>query len=246
MVGPDRAVRHVPTAALVVRRHAVAALGGFAPGMRVGEDVDLVWRLLDAGWRVRYEPSVRVAHAEPEGWAGLLSRRFRYGTSAGPLAARHRGRLAPVELRPGPTVAALAALTGRPGAAAAAVAVSSTLLARTVRPLGIPDRQAWAWAAEGAAWTVIGIGRAATMVGAPGLVALGLGGRRGRRAALVLVLAPPVVEWARRRPDLDLPRWVAASLADDLAYGAGVWTGCARARSWGPLVPAVRGWRRQS
>ncbi len=86
-VGPDRSVRYVPTAALVVRREALAAVGGFAPGLRVGEDVDLVWRLADAGWRVRYEPSVTVCHTEPERWRGLLARRFRYGTSAGP--SRH-------------------------------------------------------------------------------------------------------------------------------------------------------------
>ena len=64
-------------------------------------------------------------------------------------------------------------------------------------------------------------------------------GRRRRRAALALVLVPPIVDWVRRRPDLDLPRWVVASVVDDLAYGAGVWTGCIRARSFGPLLPAV-------
>jgi hypothetical protein len=77
------------------------------------------------------------------------------------------------------------------------------------------------------------------MLGAPLLVVVATRGRRGARAALVLVLVPPVVEWVRRRPDLDLPRWVVASVADDLAYGAGVWTGCIRARSFGPLVPAL-------
>ena len=67
----------------------------------------------------------------------------------------------------------------------------------------------------------MGIGRAATMLAAPGLVALAASGRRGRRAAIALVLVPPIVDWVRRRPDLDLPRWVAASVADDLAYGDG-------------------------
>lgn len=238
-VGPDRSVRYVPTAALVVRREALAAVGGFAPGLRVGEDVDLVWRLADAGWRVRYEPSVTVFHTEPERWRGLLARRFRYGTSAGPLAARHRGRLAPVELRPWPTAAAVAALAGRPRTAAAAVAASALLFTRAVRPHGIPARQAWTWSIQGAGWTVVGIGRAATMLAAPGLAVLATRGRRGARAALVLVAVPPIVEWVRRRPDLDLPRWVAASVADDLAYGAGVWTGCVRARSFGPLLPAT-------
>jgi len=236
-VGPGRAVRYVPTAALVVRRSALDDVGGFAPGMRVGEDVDLVWRLVDAGWRVRYEPSVTVGHAEPRRWGTALARRFRYGTSAGPLAARHPGRLAPVELRPWPTAAALAALAGRTPLALAAVAASGILLGRSVRPLGVPTRQAWAWSAQGAGWTVVGLGRAATMVAAPAVVALAAGGRRGTRAAVALVLAPPVVEWVRRRPDLDLPRWVAASVADDLAYGAGVWTGCLRSGSFGPVLP---------
>jgi mycofactocin system glycosyltransferase len=238
-VGPRRAVRYVPTAALVVRTAAFADIGGFTPGMRVGEDVDLVWRLVDAGWRVRYQPEVTVDHVEPATWPGLLARRFRYGTSAGPLAERHPGRLAPVELRPWPTVAAVAALAGRPRTAAAAVAVSAVLLGRAVRPIGVPASQAWIWSAQGAGWTLVGLGRAATMLGAPGLAVLATRGRCGARAALALLLVPPVVEWARRRPDLDLPRWVAASVADDLAYGAGVWTGCIRAGSFGALLPAT-------
>ena len=80
-------------------------------------------------------------------------------------------------------------------------------------------------------------GRAATMLAAPGLVLLATRGRRGARAAALLTVVPPVVEWWRTRPGLDLPRWVVASVADDVAYGAGVWTGCLRARSFGPLLP---------
>ncbi len=238
-VGPDRAIRYVPTAAVVVRRRALEAVGGFDPALRVGEDVDLVWRLVDAGWRVRYDPSVQVSHREPARWSDLLARRFRYGTSAAPLATRHPGRLAPVELRPRPTVAALALLAGRPGAAALVVAASAVPLAATVRPLGIPIAQAWRWAASGTGWTLVGIGRAASMLALPGLVGLAATGRRGRRSAVALVLVPPVVDWVRRRPDLDLPRWVAASVADDLAYGAGVWTGSLRARSAAALLPTV-------
>ena len=52
------------------------------------------------------------------------------------------------------------------------------------------------------------------------------------------MLAPPLVEWWRRRPGLDPVRWSLASIADDVAYGAGVWAGCLRARSFGPLVPS--------
>jgi mycofactocin system glycosyltransferase len=240
-VGPDRAVRYVPTAALVVRRSALDAVGGFRPGMRVGEDVDLIWRLVESGWRVRYVPSVTVSHAEPERWSQVLARRFRYGTSAAPLARQHPGRLAPVELRPRPLLGALALLAGRPVLAAGIVATSALPLARKVRPLGIPARQAWRWSAGGAGWTVVGLGRAATVVGWPALLALAASGRRGRRAAAVLLVAPPTVDWLRRRPELDLPRWVVASVADDLAYGAGVWKGSLWERTLSPLLPTLRG-----
>ena len=51
IVRPRSRVPYVPGAALVVRRAAAGA--GFAEGMRVGEDVNFVWRLAAAGWRVR-------------------------------------------------------------------------------------------------------------------------------------------------------------------------------------------------
>ena len=48
----------MPTAALVVRRAVLE--DGLDTALRYGEDVDLVWRLHDAGWRVRYDPAVVV------------------------------------------------------------------------------------------------------------------------------------------------------------------------------------------
>ncbi len=243
-VGPRRAVRYVPTAALVVRRDVMDGVTGFDADLRVGEDVDLVWRLVEAGWRVRYVPDITVSHAEPDRWRQLLARRLRYGTSAAPLSTRHPGNLAPLELRPLPTVAAIAALSGRPRVAIAAVTCSALALTRTVRSLGVPAAQAWTWSVQGAAWTAIGLGRSATMLASPVLAVAVVRGGRGRRAALALALLPPVVEWVRTRPDLDLPRWVAASIADDVAYGAGVWLGCLRTRSWGPLLPAAGSWGR--
>jgi N-acetylglucosaminyl-diphospho-decaprenol L-rhamnosyltransferase len=49
---------------MLVRRDAFDAVGGFdeAYFMYV-EDVDLCWRLWQAGWRVAYEPGARVTHA---------------------------------------------------------------------------------------------------------------------------------------------------------------------------------------
>jgi mycofactocin glycosyltransferase len=237
-VGPERAVRYLPAAALVVRSTALAE--GFDTRLRVGEDVDLVWRLLDEGWRIRYEPAVTVHHREPESWPRLLGRRFRYGTSAGPLAVRHPDRLAPVELRPWPTASVVAALAGHPWIATALVATPAASLARRLRPGGIPASLPLRWSAEGTGWTLVGVGHAATTLGGPLLMAGALRNRRWAALAALLVTLPPAVDWWKRRPNLDPLRWIGASVLDDLAYGAGVWVGCVRARSYRPLLPAIR------
>jgi mycofactocin glycosyltransferase len=64
--------------------------------------------------------------------------------------------------------------------------------------------------------------------------------RRWAATAGLLMALPPVVDWWRRRPALDPVRWTVASLADDMAYGAGVWLGCLGEGSFGPLVPKLR------
>jgi mycofactocin system glycosyltransferase len=237
-VGPGRTVGYLPTVALVARRTALGT--GFDERLRVGEDVDLVWRILGAGWRVRYEPSVTVHHREPASWIGLLGRRCRYGTSAGPLALRHPGRLAPLELRPWPTAVAAALVARRPEAALALLAGSTAAMAGPLRRHGVPTSSVVGFSARGAGWTVVGVGRAVGVLAGP-VVVVGIL-RRWRWAATAAGLAvlPPLVDWWRRRPPLDPVRWSLASMADDAAYGVGVWRGCFAARSFGPLVPSVR------
>jgi mycofactocin system glycosyltransferase len=236
-VGPGRPVSYVPTAALVVRR---AALGqGFTPALRYGEDVDLIWRMGDAGWRTRYVPSVVVDHSEPITWRDLLSRRYHYGTSAAPLARRHQGRLTPAVLRPLPAAAVALGLARRPVPALALAVLSALALARRVGKAGIPSDLVARWSGEALVSTAEGMGRAGTIVAAPVLVALVASSRRYRWSALALLLAPPMGEWLRRRPDLDPVRWSAASLADDIAYGLGVWRGCLREHMFSPLIPSL-------
>jgi hypothetical protein len=70
------------------------------------------------------------------------------------------------------------------------------------------------------------------------LVAI-LGSRRGRRAAAAALAITVAAEWLERRPRLDPLRFAALRLADDLAYAAGVWLGCIRAREAGPLLPRI-------
>lgn len=239
-VRPGSRVAYVPTAALLVRRSALPA-GPFDPSLRYGEDVDLVWRLHDAGWSVRYDPRVVVTHDEPARWAAWLARRHRYGTSAAPLAQRHGDRLTPLVLPPWTTAAWLLLLLGRPLPAVAAAAVPAVRLHRRLRRLALPLGDCVSNAArstgQGVLATGAGLGGAGTVVTAPLLFGLLLSVRM-RRAAAVALLAPPLLEWLGRRPPFDPLTWSAVRLVDDLSYASGVWRGCWKARTTQPLRPS--------
>ena len=65
-----------------------------------------------------------------------------------------------------------------------------------------------------------------------------------RAPAAALILLPPLLDWADRRPPLDPARYVAARLLDDAAYSLGVWQGCLARRTVRPLLPLIGGKRR--
>jgi mycofactocin system glycosyltransferase len=225
LVRQGTAVAYVPTAALLVRR---TALVPFDESLRYGEDVDLVWRLLEAGGVVRYDPSVVVEHTEPVHLGDRLVRRYRYGTSAAPLARRHPGALTHLVLPPWPTAVVALLLARRPGLALGAAAVATARLDRQVRDL--PTSARCVGAATGG--TALGLGRALALLGPVGWAF----GAKDRRVAVLLV-APLVEEWSRRRPAEPPIRYGVRVLLDQAAYGAGVLAGCVRHRTAEPLVP---------
>jgi mycofactocin system glycosyltransferase len=206
-VRPGGRIGYVPSTVLVVDRAAYDAVGGFDESLRFGEDVDLVWRLVAAGWTVRYEPEFVVHHQEPTTWLAWLARRMRYGTAAGPLSRRHPD--APLQ---------------------------PTLAVRRLRRSDAMRRPGVLWdTATGVLRASTGSARWVTQLWLPLLVAATPRRSRGRVLAVVVV-GPALVEWLRLRPALDPARWVVASLADDVAYGLGVWRGCIAARTWRPLL----------
>jgi N-acetylglucosaminyl-diphospho-decaprenol L-rhamnosyltransferase len=81
---------------LIVRRSAWDEVGGFDPGQWMyAEDLDLGWRLHEAGWRTRYEPEAVVHHDESaavgKAWGGGRYERWHRSTYAWML--RRRGAL---------------------------------------------------------------------------------------------------------------------------------------------------------
>ena len=275
IVRPGARVPYVPGAALVVRRSAAG--DGFTPGMHVGEDVDFVWRLGAADWRVRYEPEAVMAHQHRVRLRPWLSRRADYGTSAAALEERHPGSVRPLYASWW-TVAAWAAAgwaagqRGRPRGAGMALAagITGTAVALLARRLSRVTGEGWplpggpapdpvpgpgpgpecgggavAWrlamrlAAGGTLAAGRPLGSALSRTWWPAAIPLALAVPRLRLPVAALALAPPLLDWASRRPPLDPARYVAARLLDDAAYSVGVWQGCAGRRSPRALLPMI-------
>ena len=246
-LGPDPAVivprtrvAYVPSAAMLVRRTAAGA--GFDDAMHVAEDVDLVLRLHAAGWRMRYEPTSRVAHDHRTRLRAWWLRKAYYGTGAAPLALRHHRAVPPMVLSPWAAAVAAALLARRPLVALGAAAWAVQRLVPQLPELSRP----WLAAAR-----IIGLGA----VGAVGQTADAVTRHywpvaalacvvspRARRTVTAVALAEGVVDWVRHR-DRDpaarpgLLGHLVAHRLDDLAYGAGLWWGALRLRTLEPLRP---------
>jgi mycofactocin glycosyltransferase len=238
LVRAQSRIPYVPGAALLIRRQVVGE-HLFDPGLRAGEDVDLVWRLAAAGWDVRFVPTSLVEHHGPVTGRDFVSRRAFYGMSAAPLSARHPDLMAPLQAPVWSAAAWSLSAARRPTRAAAVVAGSILVLARRLRglvndPLSVAARIAGGGTVASALPALSGLTRAWS----PALVAALLP-RRTRRVALAALLLPALDDWRHSPGDLDLVRYSALHVADDLAYGAGVWAGCLKERTLRPLVPRI-------
>ncbi|MDN5798302.1 MAG: mycofactocin biosynthesis glycosyltransferase MftF [Intrasporangium sp.] len=241
LVRPGARLGFVPSATLVVRRKALVD-NGFDPSMRVGEDVDLVWRLVEAGWHVRYDPSVSVWHemrARPRDW---LATRFVYGTSAPALERRHPGRLAPA--RPSAwNLAALACLVaGHPVPGLLTATGAASALARRLHEAGVPPWLAPVIVGKGLLADAVAIGHALRREWWPlGWLALATASRSSLgRAGAAAMLAPVALEIVRTRPRVNPLGYAALRLVDDAAYGSGVITSAIRERRPAALLPRPR------
>ena len=240
LVAPGNRISYVPSAAMVLRRAAVS-VPCFDERLGAGEDVDLVWRLVAAGWDVRYAGTVEVLHESDVGPRSWLARRAVYGSTAGPLALRHPAAVAPARLSPAAAAIWVFTLARRPGAAAAVATCSTGLLARRLRGLvEHPGREAARLSLVGNAGATRATVTGLTRSWGPALVGVLALRRLGRwRVVAALALVVTAGRGRSRRPALDPLRFTAIGLADDLAYGAGLWWGCWRARTLRPLVPAL-------
>jgi mycofactocin glycosyltransferase len=107
---PHGAPTYLVTANAAFRRTALDAADGFEEGYRLdrpgrtgrivaGEDVDLCWRIVEAGWTLQRSPGAAVAHDHRVAFDALMRTYFRHGRARRELGRRHAGRGAGAGMR---------------------------------------------------------------------------------------------------------------------------------------------------
>ncbi|NYI78385.1 mycofactocin biosynthesis glycosyltransferase MftF [Nocardioides panzhihuensis] len=238
-VRPGAAVGWLPSACLVARTSTLREVGGFAGDLRVGEDVDLVWRLVEAGHVVRYAPDLEALHEVRGTVRGWLGRKLVYGTGGAELGRRHGEAIAPAVLSPAMAAAAAAILAGRwwsTPAALASLAWGSRVVSQALPD--VPGRRSLALrlAVRGLGWSLRQESALLLRHWWPLTLVACLLSRTARR----MVLAALLVDTAVAFHETDVrPTTLLGRRLDDLAYGAGLWLGAARSRSVQCLTPRL-------
>lgn len=219
-------VSYVPAAMVLVRVDAFDDIGGFDEGLRLGEDVDFVWRLDQAGWRCRYEPGSTVWHRPRPTLAGRMRQQFGYGSSSAPLSVRHPRSLAPFRSDRWTAGSWLLMAAGRFGGAAMLVTASA---ARLIAKLpGVPANEAVRLVMTAQVAAGGQLARAVRRVWWPILLPVCVVSRRARFVMLAAMASSP------------------RTVLVDFSFGVGVWAGMVRHRTWRPVVPQlVRSWGRR-
>ncbi|WP_020676744.1 mycofactocin biosynthesis glycosyltransferase MftF [Geopsychrobacter electrodiphilus] len=232
---------YLPSCNLLMRKSAFAAAGGFNPELQVGEDVDLTWRLRDAGWKIQYLPQGTVYHAHRCRTWPFMKRRFDYGTSEGLLQQLHPVRAKKMLLPPMLTgillllVAALATLSLLPLPIAALLLLSDTALTRqrmSRQGLSLP------WGKIIAA-RIRAVGSLGYYLGyhllryylTPLLLTSALYPPCGV-ALLVMFLGVGLVDFRVRKPKMYFPGFCFYYLLEQLSYGSGVFWGCSKMKNF--------------
>jgi len=230
----------LPSATVIVRRSACSN-PPFEPGMRVGEDVDLFWRMEEAGWTIRYAPDVVTYHEVRTSLKDFSTRRASYGGSAAPLEQRHENRLIPAR----PSLTGLGVLTalalGRPWLSLAIAGYELSrqrqILDRDV-PLPVAAEMTGRIIYSDAFWLGHLLRRDWWPVGA--LVLALTPKSRLARGVAVAMLMEPVRDHLLSPTRLDPVRSLALRALDDASYGTGVIAGALRWKVLNVIAPRVR------
>lgn len=253
-VTPNAAVSYLPTCNLLVRLDALLAQGGFDASLRVGEDVDFIWRVLRSGHRAWYIPTGRVVHHHRVQWGDWLRRRADYGSSEADLQQRYPEGRRLMHL-PRVSLLLLSSLVlipwfGLMGLLPGAVAFTlfSAELVEKQRGLGrmgikLPVIQiAVALIREHAASFYHLSANSMRYYSLP-LLAIGAIQPALLVALLLLLAVAPLADYRRLQPHLSWPMFTGLYGLELAAYQIGLWRGCWQRKTLQPLLPRLI-WRK--
>jgi mycofactocin system glycosyltransferase len=249
-VVPYGSVSYVPSAAIICRRSVLNEVGGFDETLKSGEDVDLCWRFVEAGARLRYEPIAMVAHEHRTQLREWFARKAFYGESAAPLSVRHPGKTAPLVIS-GWTLVVWILLTMGSAvgylASVLAAAITGRRIANSLNSVDTEPKEVAVVAAHGLWSGALQLAAAICRHYWPIALLLSLLSRRCRHIVLIAAIIDGVVDWVKRHGNADdetkpvgLVSYLLLKRLDDIAYGTGLWTGVVRERHIGALKPQIR------
>ncbi|OBK73111.1 mycofactocin biosynthesis glycosyltransferase MftF [Mycobacterium sp. 1164985.4] len=249
-VMPYGTVSYVPSAAIIGRRAVLREVGGFDETLNAGEDVDLCWRLIESGARLRYEPIALVAHDHRTQLREWFARRSFYGEAAAPLSVRHPGKTAPLVISGWTLVAwILMAMGSSIGYLASVVvaAITGRRIAKSLSSVETEPKDIAVVAAHGLWSAAMQLASAICRHYWPLALIAALLSRRCRQVVLVAAVVEGVVDWLTRSRNTEddtqrvgLFTYILLKRLDDVAYGVGLWTGVVRERNLGALKPQIR------
>jgi len=249
-VVPYSTVAYVPSAAIICRRSALVAAAGFDETLRCGEDVDLCWRLVESGARLRYEPIALVAHDHRVGIRDWLVRKSFYGQSAAPLSIRHPDKTAPLVISRWTLLLwLLMAMGSSPGYLVSLVIATMTArrIAGALDGVDSKPRDVAMLVGRGLGAAALQLASAICRHYWPIALIAAILFRRIRHIVLVAAVVDGVADWVSRHNNddaqskqLGVVSYVVLKRLDDLAYGAGMWAGMVHERNLGPLKPQIR------
>ena len=247
---PYTTVSYVPSAAIICRTAALRDIDGFDETLRSGEDVDLCWRLVEAGARLRYEPIAQVAHEHRTELRDWVRRKAFYGGSAAPLSVRHPDKIAPLMISGWALTAWILMAFGSSIGYLASLFVAGLTGRRVAKSMQGTETQTWdvVTVAARSLWSAaLQLASAICRHYWPVALVAAMLFRSCRRVVLVAAIVDGVVDWANRRQAADedarpigLLTYLVLKRIDDLAYGLGLWYGVLRERNVGPLKPQIR------
>jgi mycofactocin system glycosyltransferase len=228
---------YLPSCNLLVRRSAFRSAGGFKDEMHVGEDVDLTWRLRDNGWTISYLPAGNVLHEHRSSIRSFMSRRFDYGTSEGMLQQLHPRRRKQMVIPPLLALVLFMALLSPfigwwlLSAAAAAVVLDTTVtrvrMAGHKLPIGFLPLLGGRLRALGSLTYYLCYHLVRYYSAPLLLVAVAAPGLWSWLLPSAIFLCAAGVDYAIKKPEMAFVIFCGIYLMEQVAYGSGVFWGCA-------------------